>query len=353
MADPDRTMRTAVDIEDVLHEEAAAFDFFHALRLIETAYPDQPRIGESLHPRSDPVRFGQDPYMIFAPTAIAGFERRTGQRLPRLVTYFFGLFGPNGPLPQHLTEYARDRLLRRNDPTMVAFLDMFHHRLISLFYRAWAAAQPVVHLDRPRLSPFSRYIASFAGLGMPSLSERDALHDHAKLHYAGRLTGQRRTAQGLEAILREFFRLPVDVYQFAGAWLDLPASGWTRLGRLEGGAATLGVTTIVGRRVWDRQHKIRISLGPLDLVDYRRFLPGGESLARLIAWVRLYAGEGVHWDVRLKLLKGETRRPRAGGELKLGRGMQLGWTTWLGSDIPSEDPSGLVLEPLALNLQRD
>src|SRR5579871_1504397 len=110
------------------------YDFYQTLRRIECLYNDRPRWGQALRPADEPVRFGQEPDMAFAPAALASFELRENGRPPRLQVHLFGLLGPNGPLPLHLTEYARERRLHSNDPTFSRFLDLFHHRMTTLLY---------------------------------------------------------------------------------------------------------------------------------------------------------------------------------------------------------------------------
>jgi type VI secretion system protein ImpH len=253
----------------------------------------------------------------------------------------FGLLGPNGPLPLHLTEYARERLRHAGDPTFSRFLDLLHHRFLALFYRAWAQAQPHVSRDRPDDDRFAGYVGAFAGLMPASVHNRDALPDLAKFFHVGSLVRHVRNAEGLAAILTEFFRVPVQIEEFVGHWLFLSERERTRLGR-EG--AMLGAGAVVGRGVWDRQHKFRIRLGPLTLAQYSSFLPvppGGPSreggLEKLVDWVRLYLCYELDWDVRLRLAHDEIPR------LKLGAGNRLGWTTWLGRRQTGIDADDLCL----------
>jgi type VI secretion system protein ImpH len=173
---------------------------------------------------------------------------------------------------------------------------------------------------------------------MPSVRQRDAVPDLAKLHYAGLLAPQVRGATGLCAILSDFFKLPVAIVEFVGHWMRLPREGRTCLG---GAAetASIGRNAVVGRRVWDRQHKFRIVIGPIGLDDYRRMLPGGDSLERLKTWVRNYAGDELIWDLQLLLKRTEVPR------LALGRQGQLGWTTWIASKPFSRDAGDLILDP--------
>jgi type VI secretion system protein ImpH len=252
----------------------------------------------------------------------------------------FGLMGPNGPLPLHLTEYARDRLKHHNDPTFVRFLDTLQHRFIALFYRAWAQAQPHVNYDRPKDDRFAVYLGAFAGLALESTRERDAVADEAKRFFAGRLSPQPRSAEGLRSVLAHYFRVPVAVQEFVGHWMPLAAGDHTRLSHDE---ARLGMGAVIGARVWDRQHKFRVHIGPLDRSDYENFLPGGTRLRALVDWVRLYLNLELEWDVRLVLKR--TQVP----PLKLGTGPRLGWTTWLGHRRAAHDANDLCLNAEAFS----
>jgi type VI secretion system protein ImpH len=309
-------------------------DFYQTLRRLECLYGDKPRWGRALRPIDEPVRLGQDPDLSFAPSPLSSFEMREGVA-PRLQVRLFGLFGPNGPLPMHLTEYARERLRHHGDPTLCRFLDIFHHRLLALFYRAWAQAQPHVNFDRPKDDRFSGYVGAFVGIAPAAFRDRDTLPDLAKFFHVGALIRQVRNSEGLAHILEHFFRVPVRIEEFVGHWMFLGRGERTYLAR-EG--ATLGEGAVLGGRVWDRQHKFRIGLGPLTLDQYESFLPGGPSLRKLVDWVRLYFCFELDWDVRL-LLKHDEIPP-----MVLGRDGQLGYTTWLGRRRSHEDAGDLCLD---------
>lgn len=342
------------------------FDFHQALRRLEAARSRSPRLGTSLRPTEDPIRLTQEPTLIFAPSTIASCEPGAGGRPSRMAVYFGGLFGPNGPVPLHFTEYARDRIRNAQDHTFARFLDMFHHRMLSLFYRAWAAGQPTVHYDRPESDRFAAYAGAIAGVGMPSLQDRDDMPDLAKLHFAGRLVCHTRHAEGLQALLNEFFRLPMRLDEFVGHWLRLPDDCRCVLGSSPLGAgngslgsvgnalrgagrtanraasqplAQLGMSATIGDRIWDCQQKFRIIAGPISLADYERLLPGGASLQRLLAVVDNYVGLELSWDLHLILKKKEVPPTQLGG---YGR---LGWTTWLVSQPAARDADDLVLNP--------
>ena len=334
-------MRDPVELDMLLEEQVTRMDFYQVLRLIENANLLLPRIGASLRPRDDAVRFGQDPALIFHPTMLGQYKRADGEGRARLAVNFFGLLGANGAMPVHITEYVRDRLRHGGDRTLLAFLDVFHHRMLCLFYRARAAAEPVISLDRADGDRFSVFVGSMFGIGAPALRERDAISDFAKLHFAGLLANKTRPAAGLVTILGEYFKLPVHIEQFVGHWMRMPTDIQSRIGRLDDGNR-LGSSLVLGKSVWDCQHKFRIVIGPVGYADYQRFLPGGESLARLLAWVKNYVGVTLDWDVRV-ILKKEDMPP-----LHLGGATRMGWSTWLASTRQTRNPDQMLINPVLI-----
>lgn len=321
---------------DQLAAEPYRYDFYAALRRIECLFATRPRIGTAQRPEDEPVRLGQDPALAFAPATISALRQpEPGMRAPRLEVEFFGFLGPNGPLPLHLAEFARHRLRNLGDPTLARFLDTFNHRFIALFYRAWAQAQPAVSLDRPHEDRFASYVGVHLGLGTPKTRDRDTLPDHAKLYFSGLLARQARNVEGLTAILRGYFRVGVRIEEFVGHWMFLDPSERTRIG-VASSSAILGRGAIVGRRVWDRQNKFRVWLGPLSLAQFESFLPGGQSLARLVAWIRQYLHRELEWDVRLVLDAPEIP------PLRLGRTGRLGWTSWLNASVSTREDGRAV-----------
>lgn len=323
-----------------LKEATARFGFYAAMRLLEASAPDQPRYGRSTRPSQDALRFGQEPSLLHAPTALSHWETGTEGRPDRLLVHFFGLFGPDGPLPLHLTEHARDRRRHHQDPHFLRFADLFHHRLLSLFYRAWADVRPTISFDRPEQDRWGEYVGALIGLSTPGLRHRDAMPDLSKLHFAGLLSNQTRHAEGLAQMVAAFFTMPVRVEGFVGSWLALPEDDRTRVSGGESSGA-LGQSTVLGGRVWSRQHKFRIVFGPLSLAEYERLLPGGLSFHRLVPIVRNYAGDALVWDVNLILRGDEVPAVR------LGQTGKLGWTTWLMPRPSKEDAANLFLDASA------
>jgi type VI secretion system protein ImpH len=289
-------------------------------------------------PRQEVVRLGQSPFLGFANSTLSAVDLTQGEHRAVLFARFLGLFGPNGPLPLHLTEYAFARLHNADDATLSRFLDIFHHRALSLFYRAWADAHPAMQASRRDEDRFGRYLGSFVGTSPGGEHPEDAFPLDAKRRLAGLLSRQRRDEESLQRMLTAHFGVPVSTRSFQGAWATTSADSWSRLGGADGNCR-LGVSTVPGTRVWLAQHKFRLVLGPLGMREFLRFLPGARSLAALTALVRHYTGDEFEWDLQLLLRAAEVPATR------LGRQGRLGLTSWLGNRDGTEDCGDVVFSP--------
>ncbi|MBD8891293.1 type VI secretion system baseplate subunit TssG [Roseibium litorale] len=314
-----------------LEQHPEKHHIFQAMRLIEAAHAGQPRLGRSRRPAEDAVRLGQAVELAFPTSTISAFETDPETGRHRLTQHAFGLFGPHGALPLHLTDYARDRVRNHRDTAFSAFADLFHHRMISLFYRAWTTGEPAPSFDRADDDPFGEKLDAIAGIAGESFQDRDAMPDLAKRHFAGLLASTPRSEAGLKSILQKFFRAEISIESFAGSWLHLEPHDRGQLGQ-----ATLGGQASLGEKVWSREAKFRIRIGPLSLEDYRRLLPGGQSLKRLAAILRNFTGDTLEWEANLVLRQDEVP------PTVLGQSGDLGLTSWIGQR-PATDADDLYL----------
>jgi type VI secretion system protein ImpH len=321
----------------LLRARPERFDLFAALRLIESAYPNQPRLGEARRARDEPVRLGQPPHLHFPPAAIAGFDAARTDRPPRLTTYAFGLFGPQGPLPLHISREAFSRARHSSDPTLADFCDLFHHRLLALYWRAFAKARPAIEQDRPEKSRFRNRVGAVAGLAAPAFFGRSALPDNFSLFAAGLLALQTRPPEAITRLVALFFAVPVKVREFVGAWLDIPPHAQTRIGVVRGNSR-LGQNIVVGSRIYARHHRFRLILGPLSLIQFLDFLPNRDARTKLNAMVRQVPGIDIDWDVQLVLRRDQVPRTT------LGITTRLGWTSWLDTRQRDCDGDDLILQ---------
>ena len=258
--------------------------------------------------------------MAFAATEISSIEEHPIVDVPVIRHFSNGLFGPNGPLPLHLTEQAWDKLHNHADMRLRDFADIFHHRMQCLLYRAWAEVQPVVALDRLSDESFTRRIAALGGYSGSELAERDALSDHFKVHHAGQFSRPVRSAHELQVLLEHLLKTQVKLTENVFQFLQLEDEACTKLGRAN---SRLGESMVLGKRVPDVQFGFAVSLGPLEQDEYDCFDPASAQLQQLNAMIRNWLGIHYNWTVALKVQTLSARK------LKLGCGVRLGFDSWL------------------------
>jgi type VI secretion system protein ImpH len=311
---------------DEMQKEPWRFDFFSVMRRLERVNRDLPRIGDSAARREEYVTLGQDPYLDFPASNLSRVVPE-GQRL-KVFVKFLGLLGPQGALPLTTTEESLGWYLMR-DEAFPRFLDLFNHRFIQLFFRAWADARPIAHHDRPRDDRFIAYIGSLIGVGSTPLRELDSVPDLAKLAFAGLISPQAKSASRLRGFISGLFDVEVEIDQFVGSWLTFDPSDRSRLGRANNG---LGVSVSLGASIFSVQDKIRIRLYTKNMAQYQRFLPTGDLCELLADAVFFYIGDQLEWEVELAIPAGEVIPTR------IGSFSRLGWTTWMSPNWSSTDP---------------
>lgn len=316
-----------MSLPDGIEQEPWRFDVLATLRRLEREAVDRPRIGDSASRRQDVVTLGEDPYLDFPASALARADRDAGGRA-RLFVKFLGLLGPQGALPLSTTEEAYGWWLARDD-AFPRFLDILNNRFLQLFFRAWADARPVAQADRPDEDRFAAYVGAAIGLGSAPYQGLDALPDQAKLAFAGLIGPQAKSASRLRSLLAGLFGVRVEVEQFVGSRLVFEEGERTLIGRRHSG---LGVDALLGGTVFSVQDKFRVRLITASLAEYRRFLPTGDRCRALHDAVFFFIGEALDWDVELAL------PAEAAAPVRLGRGGQLGYTTWM---APRPEAGGL------------
>jgi type VI secretion system protein ImpH len=326
------------EVEEKLRREPFSFDFFQAVRLLEKVLPQRTSVGKFAHPATEVARFAAHPSLAFPASQIQGMEWPADGPVEMTVN-FMGLTGPQGVLPNPYTSLIIERL-RASDTTLRDFLDIFNHRIISLFYRAWRKYRFDVACEHGERDLFSRHLLSLLGLGTDGMRDRQAVSDDALIYYAGLLGQRPRSAQALQQILSDYFEVPVAIEQFAGGWYRLDPETQCRLeGNNESGE--LGLGAVVGDEVWNEQSKVRIVLGPLSLERYADFLPYGRSFQTLGGWVRFFSND--EWDFEVKLILEREQVPACTLGAEGVSGPQLGWVSWVKSVPFSRNPDDTVL----------
>lgn len=317
----------AVDFE----QQAYRYELFAALKQLEQQDAVPAPLGTAYRRREEPVTITQVAHVIFAPSEVRNVELQVSGRL-EVQQYAFGLMGPNGALPVHVAQLALERSLAKDGAT-AAFVDLFHHRFTTLFYRAWADVEPTVGSDRPVSDPFAGYLYTFAGLATPGVRARGSVPDQPKARAAARLGAAVRSAEGLEDLLSDYFGQPVRVQPYVGEWLNIPPGERCRLGELRD-ANQLGKGATLGQSSWQRAYRFELHIGPLDKEGFETFFPGSAALRDLADWVRLYTHDEWACSVRLHI------QAAACSSAQLNRGTCLGWNSWLSQRT---EPSGDVV----------
>jgi type VI secretion system protein ImpH len=344
--------RTSAGLSGQLFREPQRFEFFQAVRLLERVLHERARqnprwqrypVGSDQPPNREVVRFRALNSLSFPASAISQLRQPAPDGVaesdsppPEMVVAFLGLTGPSGVLPHHYTQLLLKRL-RAKDASLRDFLDLFHHRLVSQFYRAWEKYRLPFAYERSKLEPggqgvdpVTHALYCLVGLGTPGLRGRLQVDDEAFLYYSGHFAHHPRTALALEGILEDYFELPMRVQQLQGQWLYLDSDDRALMPCREypnGRNTQLGVNLVAGERVWEMQSKFRLLVGPLTYAQFRRLMPNGDSLRSLCQMTRTYVGPEFDFDVQLVLKAAEVPWCHLGGDPA--NGARLGWNTWV------------------------
>lgn len=329
MAPPGR--RTDTSLEDALFDRGYEFEFFQAVRLLARMFPQRKHVGGTAKPTEEIARFRARLSMAFPPSAVHDIERIPDRPDSVSVTVaFMGLTGTKGILPFWYTEWLLSRKAAK-DSSAVAFFDLFNHRFLSFFYRAWEKQRPPVLYESSFVrgaqpDPFTQYLFDLIGMGTAGLRGRLRMNDESLLRYAGLIAQRPHSATALRGILRDFFAVPVGIDQCVGGWYELENADRCYLsGELE--RNQLGEGAFIGAEVWNQQARFRIRVGPLSFQQFRDFLPDRSTMAQLVELTRYVVGHSMAFDVQLVLRSADVPSCRLGDEgLNAPR---LGWMGWL------------------------
>jgi type VI secretion system protein ImpH len=339
--------RNSVDLIARLKTEPYRFQFFQAIRVLKLTERSAGRTAAI--PRK--LRFRTPLSLTFLPSEILRFEQRMSrdEREASLLTPlpdeeaphemevgFLGLTGPSGVLPHHYTELLMDRKFVQRDTSAHAFFDLFNHRAISLFYDAWQKYRFHISYEMGARDGFTQHLLDLLGTGRPAPQGRsqseDPLSSQILAYFAGALGRRPLPSSSLAALIREYFRVQVQLEQFVGQWIEAPASEQSGLG---GACNALGVSTVLGQRMWDQQTKIRLRIGPLDQTKFSAFQPGRSAARALRQLVELCLGQALSCDVTLVLDKDEA--PPSVMDSRAQVPMSLGINTWARTAPPERD----------------
>jgi len=359
-------------IEELVREPYR-FEFFQAVRLLELAMLR--RQERDVHQRLVPgdrmvpqrMRFRSSLNLGFPPSEIEALQLRNAAgeavsgndwaSLPHpesdaidkveITPAFFGMLGGSGALPIAYTEILQRREQNQRDSAARAFLDIFTNRAAALFYAAWRKYRLPLHYEHERTRAYLPALLSLSGL--EHKAQRQPLHegdgrvfDESVAGYAAAVQHRPMSAVYLQRVLSDYFKSRIRVEQFLGKWYDVPASQMSQLG---GNNIQLGHTALAGVRVWQRDLRIRLWIGPLKRKQFRDFFPGKAHAKALEKMLGLLAGVTVEYEVRLILAKEEVRSVTLDEPL----GSHLGWDSFLATRDAQQDRSDTSYELHPLN----
>lgn len=318
-----------------LESNPGAWNFFQGIRRLECADKRNPRIGSSVNPGKDPVRFGQKATLAFTPNDIHSYSKNGDGEVPEMNVNCFGLLGSNGSVPLFLTEYIYQRIKHHNDRALINFINMFHHRMTSFLYRSWAIYQPTVSCDREDDDYILRILKSLTGCDYILSSSKNGIKDYVQSFYSGYLAKFVQGRGSLISILYDYFDVPVKLEELFGKWKNIDKKYLCRMGELPE-ISTLGEGMVMGEKCWDCKKKFRIKLGPMPYEKYVQFLPGQDAFKHLVEWVKKFNRSNLEWDLQL-ILSSEEVKPS-------GEGTLLGYTGWMLSKENKVDREDLIIE---------
>jgi type VI secretion system protein ImpH len=319
---------------DAIEANPQGFEFFAAVRAVERAAANQPRLGRSFNPAQEVMAVAHHASADFARTTVEGFDRRADKpgRKPRLRSNHFGLTGAMGPMPFYLTEiviYERDR---RGPKPLGDFLDLLTQRQLQYFYRAWADAQPCAQADRPADDGFAAQLGAISGAVDLRFVSGEARPPHladgfdawARLGHAGHFAGL-RSASAVADVLSSVLATPVRVVENIARWRDIPPTMQSRIGRT-GNAQQLGLGATLGRRFLATEWDVRLVLTARDMAELRALLPGGARNAILCECANAILPQHVEWSARIEIDEANIVPARL---QKGAAGARLGQTAWV------------------------
>ena len=314
------------------------YEFFHLVRLYELVF--RKTAGSVNNDAvSEQIRFRNSLRLGFAPSQVDGMQ--SGYRLDaegletaeleqvEITPSFMGMLGVNGTLPIHYTEQVILHERFNRDTAGRAFLDLFTNRAVGHFYRAWKKCKLPIQYEGNRKDRFLPLILSLGGMGFDALRERlnsppGAVEDESLACFTGLVRQRPFSAEALKRLLCGYFREIVLIEQFVGRWCVVPPEQRSTLGNKN---SLLGTNTLVGERVWQRNLRIRISIGPLTHERYTEFMPCGALAKALEKLLNLTTGGEFEFEIR-PILRAEDVRPLV---LLAGQSCQLGYDTFIAS----------------------
>jgi type VI secretion system protein ImpH len=315
--------------------EPWSWDFFQIVRKIHLILNESCDVGDSRHVEEERIRFKQNISLNFHPNDVARCSFKKGNEIIELSVNFFGLFGANGPMPQSFTEKVFQEIKNYKNNTLSEFLDMFHHRFLSFFYKAWSINQQTLSYEKNGNNDhYRKSLNSLIGLDYENIKRTSFLPSDAKLYYSGHLINNLGTKEKLISILTSYFNVGVKIKEYVQDCFDINEDEKFYLAQKED-SGCLGQSIIIGNCIHWINGKFRIIIGPLTFKEYIKLLPGTSGFKQLIEWVRYCIPFELNWDVQFILKSDEIPQ--------FENNVQIGYTSWLPTSKMRGNANDLIL----------
>ena len=332
-------------------DDAPRMNFIRFCELLELAAPDAPPLGTTDSPAADPIRFRSRAQLGFPGREIDAVRYDTDNpgAPPSVVTTFLGLYGVDARMPAYFVDEVAQN--RDGAERLSAFLDLFHHRVITQYYRVARKYRYPIGFRRDGTDPVSRYLLSFAGFGfstsariatlvlrLPAAGEPPAsstaspqlpeVADKRRLlSMLGLAMQKTRTAEGLAGVLSHAVPdASIAVEEFHPVWRQID----------DVEPAALGEQCLLGRGFYDRANTVRVVITPASREAVLALVPGQPAHREVMALLRFYLGYESEADlqmhVRADLMPKPMLEPR---QANLGFTAQLEAPAWSSAGGPA------------------
>lgn len=269
------------DLIELLKSKYFNFDFFQAVALLEEYF------GSEVPLETGKVRFYADAGQKFPASDIASVQKSSSSKI-KFYLSFMGLIGISSPLPQHYLDHALWN--SKENCGLSSFLNIFDHRLYSLFYEAWKKYRPIPTWSKKNDFDFFNRIVAVSGLNLDDQKSKDSL----LLKYAGLFASVNRNADSLAEILTDCFSgTEVTIEQWAPRWANVVNK--KELGR----SITIGNGAMLGERIFDRSGKLLVHIDVSEKCELKDFLPDSANIKRIKEIVTLFSPQPLSFDIQL------------------------------------------------------
>jgi type VI secretion system protein ImpH len=306
------TLKASTDVQRMLLpallDDATRMNFFRFCELIELAAPDAAPIGTTDSPSTEPVRFRARARLGFPGREIdrVEYDSENDATPPSVRTTFLGFYGVDARMPSYFVDEVAQN--RDGAEPLAAFLDVFHHRIVTQLYRVWRKYRYPVGYRLGGRDLVSRYLLSFAGLGTGAKqnpSARSEVDARTLMSMLGVVAQRTRTAEGLAGVLQHAMPdASVTVEEFYPVWREVN----------DFEPAALGEQCLLGRGFHDRSNAVRVIITPTTREGVLDLTPGHAAHREIMALLKFYLGyeseAHLEMHVRRELMPEPVLTPR-------------------------------------------